>query len=162
MAARDPVARIPATNVAPEHIVTHNATQPWPRARLRIALPASGAMAIIGTPRKRGSLVRISAGKPPRSADSVATMIDGRATVEAVTATLKPDALSSYANLARTSSSSIASSTSGRIGVSRRRRSSMRLAFGIRQPVIRRHISGPSGLSVWFLTERAGAPPQVS
>jgi hypothetical protein len=88
-------------------------------------------------------------------------MIEGRAAVEAIAATLKPDAVNSYANLARTSSSSIASSTSGRIGVRRRRRSSTLSAFGIRQPVARRHIPAAAGVSVWFLTEREG-PVQSS
>lgn len=103
--------------------------------------------------------MRIPCGKPPPrlSAENVATMIAGHIAVEAVTATSKPDALSSYANRARTSSSSIASSTSGRIDVRRRRRSTTLSTFGIRQPVVRRHIPVAAGVSVWLLTESGGA-----
>jgi hypothetical protein len=156
-------ARIPAPSAVPEQVLTHTATQPSCRARSRAESLVSSVTATTGIPRRSGSFARIPTDEPPvgRLAESAATITSGRGTMRgsaaSATSTSKPDVVSRYANLARTSSSSMTSSTSGRTGSGRKRRSSMPSASGVRQPMMSRHTSAAARMSVGFRTD-AGAP----
>jgi len=149
-------ARIPAPSAVPEQVLTHTAAQPSCRARSRVVPLVSSVTATTGIPRRWGSV-----GRP---ADSAATITSGRGSVgrasaTSATSTSKPDVVSWYANLARTSSSSMTSSTIGRAGSGRKRRSSMLSASGVRQPMMPRHTSPAARMSVGFLTDPGASRP---
>jgi hypothetical protein len=147
---RPSTTRIPAASAAPEHVMRHTAAQPSCRARSRVLSLTSSAIATTGIPRTRPA-------SESAAADMLVTITAGlsrfgRSPAPSTTMS-KPQAASSYAKRARTSSSSIASRTSGRTARGRGRRSSMLSAYGSRQPMTRTHTPAAADMSVWFPTE---------
>jgi hypothetical protein len=164
-AVRSSTARSPLANAVPVQVVRHTATHPSRRATSRVTSLTSGARATTGTPRAPGGLTRrLPDRRPfPLRVSSPATMTSGRRAGNTrraatwVTVTSNPDAVSSYANFARTSSSAIESRTSGRIEPCRVSRSSTRWLFSIPQnPVLPTHTATACAMSVGFPTDRAG------
>jgi hypothetical protein len=142
-------------------------THPSRRATSRVTSLTSGTRATTGTLRAEPLSGRPADRVPaPLWVSSAATMTSGRSAGNmrraalSVIVTSNPDAVSSYANLARNSSSSIASRMSGRIDLGRAIRPSTGWLFGIPQnPVARTHIATASGMSVGFPTDRDGTEP---
>ena len=167
-AVRSSTARSPIANAVPVHVVRHTATHPSRRATSRVTSLTSGTRATIGTLGPAQLLSVRQADWPPFPlwVSSPVTMTSGRRAANMRRAAMRlivtsnPDAVSSYANLARNSSSSIASRMSGRIDLGRAIRPSTGWLFGIPQnPIARTHIATGSGMSVGFPTDRDSTEP---